>query len=86
MAQAILIADRTEAVIQPGQPPAQMAAYLLDYDPATGSALQAAADFATTAGFPIGTVARVVDLHALDIPTFQLQSSWAPVPDEEPAP
>jgi hypothetical protein len=29
MAQVLIIADRSSAVIQPGQPPAQMAAWLM---------------------------------------------------------
>jgi hypothetical protein len=77
MAQVWLIADRPSAVIQTGQPPAQQAAWLLDV-PAGKSALQTAADFAGSQGFPSGTVARVVDLAAspITIQTFQLQSQW----------
>jgi hypothetical protein len=75
--QVLLIADRPEAVIQTGQPPAQMAAYLLDIPDGEG-ALQVAADFAASQGFPVGTAARVIDLTAdpLSMVVFTLTSSW----------
>jgi hypothetical protein len=76
-AQVWLIADRPSAVIQPDQPPAQQAAWLLDI-PAGSTAAATAASFAADQGFPIGTVARVIDLSAspLTIQTFVLSSQW----------
>lgn len=82
MAQALLVADKADqsVVVQQGQPPAQMGAWLLDYDPASGgSALSAAANFASTHGFPVGTTARVVDLATTTVATYKLQSQWVQV-------
>lgn len=75
-----LIADRSSAVIQEGQPPAQQAAWLLDI-PEGENGTQVAADFAASQGFPIGTVARVIDLNVevIGIQTYQLSSQWLPV-------
>ena len=87
MNAALLVADRPEAVIQAGQPSAQMAAWVLPYDPDKGgSALQAAADFAKLHGFPMLTVARIIDLATASVQTFQLQSNWVPTDDPEIAP
>jgi len=74
-----LIADRPVAVVQAGQPPAQQAAWLLDI-PSGSTATATAAAFAADAGFPIGTVARVIDLSVspLAISTFTLNSQWVP--------
>lgn len=82
MQQALLVADKTDqsVVIQEGQPPAQMGAWLLIYDPDAGqSALSVAADFAAQHGFPVGTVARVVDLATTTVLTYQLESQWVEV-------
>jgi hypothetical protein len=75
--QVLLIMDRPSAVIQQGQPSAQMAAWLLDI-PAGSDANATAAAFASEHGFPIGTVARVIDLSqaTLQIRTFTLTSQW----------
>lgn len=72
-----LIANRPTAVIQPGQPPAQQAAWELDV-PDGKSATQTAADFAGQQGFPIGTVARVIDLTVdpITMQSYQLSSQW----------
>lgn len=77
MSQVWLIADRPEAVIQSGQPPAQQAAWLLDI-PAGSNALNTAAVFASSQGFPSDTVARVIDLSVspITISTFKLTASW----------
>jgi hypothetical protein len=83
MAQVLLIMDRPSAVIQQGQPPAQMAAWLLDV-PADGTALGVAAAFASANQFPLGTIARVIDLSKITDPQavqkFQLDSSWTAMP------
>jgi hypothetical protein len=72
--QVLMVCDRTTAVIQPGQPPAQMGAWLLDV-PDGGDPLAVAAAFADSVGFPIGTTARViVDLSGVQI--FKLTSQW----------
>jgi hypothetical protein len=75
--QVLLLADRSEAVIQPGQPSAQMGAWLLDIPDGSTADAEAAA-FATTQNFPIGTVARVIDLSANPsiMQEFTLQASW----------
>lgn len=81
MAQVLLIADRPEAVIQPGQPAAQMAAWLLDI-PQDSTAAATAAAFADSHGFPIGTIARIIDLTnpaSLTIAVFQLSSQWVAI-------
>lgn len=79
-AQVLLIANRSEAVIQAGQPPAQMAAWLLDIPDAKGNsnALSVTAQFCTDNNFPIGTVARVIDLTVtpLVIQKFTLTGTW----------
>jgi hypothetical protein len=76
-AKVWLIADRPTAVIQVGQPPAQQAAWLLDI-PSGSTAAATAAAFASNAGFPIGTVANIIDLSVspLTIATFTLNSQW----------
>jgi hypothetical protein len=82
--QVLFIADRSEAVIQPGQPSSQMAAWILDI-PDGGSALVTAADFAAGAGFPIGTRARVIDLTdsaavlSVAMSLWQLDAQWVSV-------
>lgn len=79
-AQVLLIADRSEAVIQEGQPSAQMAAWLLSIPDTKGNsnALAVAAQFCTDNSFPIGTTARVIDLtvNPLVIQTFTLTGTW----------
>lgn len=65
--------DRTQ-VQQPGQPPSQMAAWILDV--ATGTdPLQAANTWASTQGFQTGTTMRVI-VNPQAIQTFTLQSQW----------
>jgi hypothetical protein len=77
---ALVIADRPEAVIQQGQPPAQMAAWLLDI-PDGQNAVQAAAAWVQTQNMPIGTIARVIDVTAAGaaMATFRLDSQWVAV-------
>ena len=77
--QVLLVADRSEAVIQPGQPPAQMGAWLLDI-PDGSNAANTADQFANDQGFPIGTIARFVDVSSPGVmETYQLNSTWVPV-------
>ncbi len=80
MAQVLLVADRPSAVIQPGQPPAQMAAWLLDI-PEGSTAIEIAGAFASQHGFPLGTVARVIDLGAtpITVATYRLDSQWVQI-------
>ena len=80
--RVLLIADRSEAVIQPGQPPAQMAAWFLDI-PDGSDAATVAAEFVGEQGFPIGTVCRIVDLSddSSVMETYKLDSTaFLPVP------
>lgn len=79
MSQVWVIADRPEAVIQPGQPAAQQAAWLLDV-PAGQTANQTASDFVDSQGFPIGTIVRSIDVAANPnaVKTFKLASQWVP--------
>jgi hypothetical protein len=74
--QCWLIADRPEAVIQQGQPPAQQAAWLLTI-PSGSNANATAAAFAGQQ-FPAGTVARVIDLSVspITVSTFTLTAQW----------
>lgn len=82
--QVLLVADRSEAVIQVGQPPAQLGAWLLDIPP-DWNALETASDFAGKQGFPIGTTARVIDLSnpaetvGAAMSVWRLDSQWVPV-------
>lgn len=84
--QVLLIADRSEAVIQAGQPSAQMGAWLLDI-PDGSDATATAANFAGSQAFPIGTTARVIDLADPSQPLsavmakYRLSSQWVPVSD-----
>lgn len=80
MAQVMLVADRPSAVIQQGQPPAQMSAWLLDI-PEGSTATATAAAFANDHGFPIGTVARIIDLSVTPIvmSAYRLDSQWVSV-------
>lgn len=79
MSQVWLIADRPEAVIQPGQPPAQQAAWLLDV-PAGKTPAQTCEDFAETQGFPMGTIASMIDLakNPNAVESYRLSSQWVP--------
>lgn len=78
--QVLLVADRSAAVIQPGQPATQMAAWLLDI-PTGSTAADTAAEFAGAQGLPIGTVCRVIDLTDPTIMSiYSLDSAWAEVP------
>jgi hypothetical protein len=76
-ANVLLIADRSEAVIQPGQPSASMGTWILPI-PTGSNAAATAASFAATQGFPVGTNAYVIDLSAtpLTIAEFTLTASW----------
>lgn len=82
MAQVLIVADRSSAVIQPGQPPAQMAAWLMDV-PAGSDALTVAKAFVKDQSFPLGTVVRVIDSAHITDPlaaqAFQLENSWVSI-------
>jgi hypothetical protein len=82
--EVLLIADRTDqssAVIQDGQPPAQMGAWLIPV--AKGEDPVAVAEtFATSAGMSAGMLCRVIvdpDFQSFDLATKL-------VPHEDPAP
>lgn len=77
MSQVWLIADRSSAVIQEGQPPAQQAAWLLDVAD-DQSAEDACIAFLTASGFPVGTVCQMIDLaqDPLSIQTYALTAQW----------
>lgn len=77
----LLVMDRSDsAVVQAGQPSAQMGAWLLPIADGS-SANQTAADFAASNSVPVGTIARVVDLSVtpITIAAFRLDSSWTAV-------
>lgn len=78
--QVLVICDRPDtAVIQTGQPPAQMAAWLLDI--AKGSdANTTVSTWIETEGMPLGTVIRVIDLTKtpLVLTMFTLSSQLVP--------
>lgn len=73
--QVLLIADRSDAVIQPGQPSAQMGAWILNI-PDGSNALETAAAYADAQNFPSNTIARVIDLTTTTVNVYKLQSSW----------
>lgn len=82
--QVLLVADRPDsAVIQPGQPPATMGAWLLDI-PDGSNALDTAAAFVANiraTAVSLGTVVRVIDLSAnpITVRIFRLDSSWTEI-------
>jgi hypothetical protein len=77
MADCLLVVDRTEAVIQQGQPTAVMGAWIIPI-PDGQTAEQAASEFATTQGFPVGSTARVIDLSKVTVglSVWTLTSQW----------
>lgn len=76
MSQVLLIADTPNAttVVQAGQPPTHMGAWMIDV-PTGATPLQAAKDWVGQQSFPLGTVVHVLtDLTPLQ--TFTLATQW----------
>lgn len=82
MAQVLIVADRSSAVIQPGQPSATMAAWLLDV-PSGDDPLAVAQAFVEGENFPLGTLVRVIDSTHITDPlaarAFRLSTQWSEV-------
>lgn len=74
--KVLLIADTPDqtAVVQAGQPPTHMGAWLIDV-PVGTDPLKAATDWVATQTFQVGTVMRVLT-DLTPIQTFALHSQW----------
>lgn len=78
-AQVLVVADTPDrsAVIQAGQPPAQMGAWLLDI-PEGSDARATAAAWVEAQTLPLGTIVRIVDI-SVDPPRLyqhRLSAAW----------